>query len=175
MCIHNTMYYHNDCCLSSGSLHSAPVSHGDASSGERTDYHSTHTPTHTSYTSPDVDTTPSLALASVPVFSAADQSLQSLSMEDLVDIQPPPHVIDYWFELLGLSLDPTSSESGNPSDSVGFLCPFPPLDGNEYVSSLLVTLCVRWRSDSFLCCLSSFVVSVPLCSRFSCRGSISCI
>ena len=47
-------------------------------------------------------------------------------MEDAVDIQPPSHVIDYWFDQLGLSLDPTSA---------GFLRPFPPLDGNHYVSS----------------------------------------
>ena len=58
-----------------------------------------------------------------------------------MDIQPPPHVIDYWFDLLGLSLDLISSESGNPSDSVGFLYPFPPFNGNSYVSSLLGTLC----------------------------------
>ena len=137
MCIHNTTDYHSDCCLPSESLHSAPISHADSRSGERINCHSTHTPIHTSYTSPDVDTTPSLALASVPGFSAADQSLQS--MEDLVDIQPPPHVIDYWFDLLGLSLDTTSS--GNPFDSVGFLYRFPPLDGNDYVSSFLGTLC----------------------------------
>ena len=77
----------------------------DARSGERINYHSTHTPLRTSYTSPDIDTTSSLALASVPVFSAADQSLQS--MEDLVDIKPLPHVIDYRFDRLVLSLDPT--------------------------------------------------------------------
>ena len=139
MCIHNTTYYHSDCCLPSGSLHSAPTSHGEARSGERINYHSTRTPFHTSYTSPDIDTIPSLALANVPVFSPADQSLQS--MEDLVDIQPPPHVIDYWFDLLGLSLDSTSSESRNPSDSVGFLCAFPPFNGIHYVSSLLCTPC----------------------------------
>ena len=139
MCIHNATYCDCDCCLPSGSLHSAPISHGDARSGERIKYHSTHTPIHTSYTSPDVDTTPSLALASLPVFSAADQSLQS--MEDLVDIQPPSHVIDYWFDRLGLSLDPTSSGPRNPSVSVGFLCASPPLDGNNYVSSFSGTLC----------------------------------
>ena len=139
MCIHNTMYYHSDCCLPSGILHSAPISHCNARSGERINYHSTHTPFHACCTSPDIGTTPSLALASVPVFSAADQSLQAI--EDLVDIQPPPHVVDYWFDRLGLSLDPTSSWSGNPSDSVGFLCAFPPLDGNHYVSSFLGTLC----------------------------------
>ena len=135
MCIHNTTYYHSDCCLPSGGLHSAPISHGDVRSGERINYHSTHTRFHTSYTSPDVGTTPNLALASIPVLSATDQSPES--MEDLVDIQPPPHVIDYWFDRLGLSLDPTSSGSGNLSDSAGFLCPFPPLDGNDYVSPFL--------------------------------------
>ena len=112
-------------------MHSVPSSHGDARSGERIYYHSTHSPSHTSYTSLDVDTAPSLALASVPVFSAIDESFES--MVDMVDIQPPPHVIDYWFDRLGLSLDSTSS--GNPSDAVGFLFPFPRLDGNDYVSS----------------------------------------
>ena len=136
MCIHNTTYYDNDCCSPTGNLPPASISHDNERSGERINYHSTHTPFHTGYTSPDVDTTPSLALASVPVFLAADQSLQS--MEDLVDIQPPPHVIDYWFDLLGLSLDTTSSE--NPSDSVGFLCRFPPLDGSDYVSSFFGTM-----------------------------------
>ena len=136
MCIHNTTYYHPDCCSPPESLHSAPISHGI---GGRIDSHSIHTPFRTSCAPQDVDTAPSLALASLPVFSAADQTLQS--MEDLVDIQPPPHVIDYWFDILGLSIDPISSESGNPSDSVGFLYPFPPFDGNHYVSSLLGTLC----------------------------------
>ena len=107
------------------------MSPGDASSGERFNYHSTYTPLHTSYTWPALDATPNLALASTPVLSATDQSPES--MVDMVDIQPPPHVIDYWFDRLGLSLDPTLS--GNLSDSVGFLFPFPPLDGNDYVSS----------------------------------------
>ena len=139
MCIHNITYCGIDCCLPQISLHSAPISHSDARSGERINCHSTHTQFHTSYTSADVDTTSSVAFESVPVFSAADKSFES--MEDLVDIQPPPHVIDYWFDRLGLSLDPTSSEPGNPSDPVGFLCAFPPLDGNHYVSSFLGTLC----------------------------------
>ena len=130
----NTIYCDSDCCLPSGSLHSAPISHGDARSGEGINDHSTHSPIHTSCTSLDVDTTSRLALAGI---SAPDQSLEK--MVDLVDIQPPPHVIDYWFDRLGLSLDPTSS--GNPLDSVGFLCSFPPLDGNNYVSSFLDTLC----------------------------------
>ena len=63
-------------------------------------------------------------------------------MEDLVGIQPPPHVIDYWFGRLGLSLDPTSS--GYPSNSIGRLCPFPPFDGDEYVSTFLgIPYCKR--------------------------------
>ena len=137
MCIHNATYCDSDCCLPQGSSHSAPISHDDARSEERINYHSIHSLFRTSYTSPDVEATPSLALASVSVFSAADQSLEN--MEDLVDIQPPPYVIDYWFDLLGLTLDTTSS--GNPSDSVGFLFPFPPLDGNHYVSSFFGALC----------------------------------
>ena len=124
MCIHKTTYHHSDCCLPPGS---ALISHSDTRSGEGINYGTTV----------DVEDTPSLALASVPVFSAIDQSFES--MVDMVDTQPPPHVIDYWFDRLGLSLDPTSS--GNLSDSVGFLYSFPPLDGNDYVSSFLGTLC----------------------------------
>ena len=142
MCIHNTTYYDSDHCLPSGSLHSAPISHGDARGGERVNYRYTHTPFHTSYTSPDVDigTASRLTLASVPVFSAIDQSFES--MVDKVDIQPAPHVIDYWFDRLGLSLDPISSR--NLSNSIGRLCPSPPLDGNEYVGTFLgVPYCMR--------------------------------
>ena len=135
----NTIYCDSDCYSPSGTLHSAPSSHGDARSGERINDHSTHSPIHVGCTSLDEGTTSSLALASMPVFSATDQSLES--MVDLVDIQPPPHVINYWFDRLGLSLDPTSSRSGNPSDSVGFLFPFPPLDGNDYVSLFLGIPC----------------------------------
>jgi len=53
--------------------------------------------------------------------------------------QPPPHVVDYWFDWLGLSLDTTSSE--NPSNATGYPFQFPPFDGINYVSSLLLVLC----------------------------------
>ena len=54
-----------------------------------------------------------------------------------MDLQPPPHVVDYWFDRLGLSspLDPTPS--GNHLNPTGFLPQFPPPNGNDYVSSFL--------------------------------------
>ena len=44
-----------------------------------------------------------------------------------VDVQqPPPHVVDYWFDRLGLSLDPTSSD--NHLNATGSPFQFPLLD-----------------------------------------------
>ena len=53
----------------------------------------------------------------------------------------PPHVIDYWFNLLGLSLDLALSESENLSSATTFPALFPPFNGiSPYDSSLLLTL-----------------------------------
>ena len=46
--------------------------------------------------------------------------------------QPPPHVVNYWFDQLGLSLDHTSSE--NPPNAAGSSPQFPLFDGTIYVS-----------------------------------------
>jgi hypothetical protein len=74
--------------------------------------------------------------------SQSSQQQTSLfeSTENPVDIhQPPPHVVNYWFDRLGLSLDPTPSE--NPSNATSSPFQFPLLDGISYVSSLLSISC----------------------------------
>ena len=53
--------------------------------------------------------------------------------------QPPPHVVDYWFHQLGLSLDPTSSETTSNAPDSPFQ--FTLFDGINFVSSLLPILC----------------------------------
>ena len=118
-------------------MHSGPISQGDARSGGRINWNFTHAPSHTTFTSPDA--TSRSALASLPVFSAIDQSFESAE-DSMYTQQPPPHVIDLWFDRLGLSLDP--APSGNPSNSAGSLSRFPPRDGNDRVSSFLVILFV---------------------------------
>ena len=67
----------------------------------------------------------------------------SPTSEGLMDIQPPPHVIDYWFDRLGLSLHPTSS--GSPLNSTFFLTQSPLVDNGNDVSSLLFILCCMTR------------------------------
>jgi len=83
--------------------------------------------------------TPSSVLfAGGPTISITDES--SKGTDNPIDIQqPPPHVVDYWFDRLGLSLDPTSSE--NPSSATGYPFQFPPFDDINYVSSMLPILC----------------------------------
>ena len=84
------------------------------------------------------DTTSSLLVARQPVIPEASGLFESTN--NPVDIQqPPPHVVDYWFDRLGLSLDPTPSE--NPSNATSFPFQFPLLDGTSHVSSLLSTSC----------------------------------
>ena len=77
------------------------------------------------------DVTPNLLFARQPVISATNESLEST--ENPMDIQqPPPHVVDYWFDRLGLSLDHTSSE--NPLDATGSPFQVPLFDGTICVS-----------------------------------------
>jgi len=49
--------------------------------------------------------------------------------------QPPDHVIDYWFDQLGLSLDLSSENSSN---LVNFSSQFPLFNGIDGVSSPLI-------------------------------------
>jgi len=82
------------------------------------------------------DTTSSLPFARQGALSATDESF--VSRENLVDIQqPPPHVVDYWFDRLGLSLDPTSEI---PLNATSPPFQFPQFDGTGYVSTLLPIL-----------------------------------
>ena len=68
-------------------------------------------------------------------FPASDQLFEGAS--DPLNIQqPPPDVINYWFDRLGLSLDPTSSQ--NPSNSTNFLIRSLPVDGVNDVSLFYV-------------------------------------
>src|SRR5258708_6883270 len=112
MCIQNTTSRDGNSYQPGGSLHSAPIPPGHATNEGRSNSHYSHTPYRTPLTSPAAAS--NFALASMPVFSAIDQSPET--MEELMYMQPPPHVIDYWFDRLGLSLDPPSAE--NPSNSV---------------------------------------------------------
>ena len=83
-------------------------------------------------------TTSSSLFARQPVPSTTDEPFEST--EDPVDMhQPHPHVVDHWFDLLGLSLDPTSSE--NLPDATGPPLQFTLFDGIDVVSSLLPILC----------------------------------
>ena len=77
-----------------------------------------HTTLHTC--SMPENTTSALLFARQPVISPADVQ------------QPPPHVVDYWFDQLGLSLDPTSSE--NPPNATSSPFQVPLLDGIIYMS-----------------------------------------
>ena len=81
------------------------------------------------------DITSSVPFAKQPVTSATNESFEST--ENSLDIQqPPPHMVDYWFDQLGLSLDPTSSE--NSSNATGSPFKFPQLDGIIQVSESYV-------------------------------------
>ena len=122
--------------MNSPGLHSAPILHADAKSGDRINRQYTHFTCCTGYMF--ACATSSLPFAKQPVPSATDESFEST--EDPMDIhQPPPHVVDYWFNQLGLSLNPTSSE--NPSNATESTFQFPLFDGIDYVSLLLRILC----------------------------------
>jgi len=122
--------------MNSPGLHSALIMHANARIGETSNYHYEYTTDHTG--SMSTGTPSSLLFARKPTISITDES--SEGTDNPMDIQqPPPHVVDYWFDQLGLSLDSTSSE--NPSNATGYLFQFPPFDGINHVSSLLLILC----------------------------------
>ena len=141
-----------DYCLPSVSFQCSPLSHGDARGGERTNHHYTYTPVHPSPTSPDPPST--VALASMPGFSAIiGQSFESA--EDPAYMQHhPAHPINQWFDRAGLSLDPALS--GSASNAAGILSEFPSLDYNGCVSSFPGISCCGaslqvYRSISYRC------------------------
>ena len=115
--------------MNSTGLHSALIMHADARIGETSNCSYTYTIGYTG--SMFVDTPSSLLFARGRTISITDES--SKGTDNPMDIQqPPPHVVDYWFDRLGLSLDPTSSE--NPSNATGYPFQFPPFDDISYVS-----------------------------------------
>ena len=112
----------------------SPLQYSDAQEGENTT---------NAYTSWDINltstpATSSLPFARLPGFSATEQSFEGTN--DLLNIQqPPPDVVDYWFDWFGLSLDPPSSQ--NVSNSTSLLIQSPPDDGLNDVSLFLVIIC----------------------------------
>jgi len=131
MCICGAISCDFDCAcnMNSTRLPSAPILHVDARIGKRTDCQYAYTVNHAGPLSTDI--TSSLLFARPPALSATNELFEILG--NPVDIQqPPPHVVDYWFDQLGLSLDPTSSE--NPSNTIGSSFQFPLFDSTTYVS-----------------------------------------
>ena len=97
------------------------------------------------------DITSALLFARQPVLSATNQSFETT--ENPADIQqPPPHVVDHWFDYLGLSLDPTSSD--NPPNTTGSPFQFPLFDGIINVSSFLC----RMAFFGLVCALWGFLI-----------------
>ena len=120
-----------DCLMSPTRRHSAPILHADARIGESINCPYDYTTGHTGSMSEDITST--LLFARQPLTPVTNESYEST--ENSLDIQqPPPHVIDYWFDWLGLSLGPTSSE--NPSNAAGSPFNFPQIDGIIHVSEL---------------------------------------
>jgi len=117
MCICNAISCDCDCHTNSTRLPSAPILHAGARIGERTDCQCSHTAGHTSSLSTDI--TSSLLSARQPAIAVTNEPFEILG--DPVDIQqPPPHVVDYWFERLGLSLDPAPPENLSIARSSSF-------------------------------------------------------
>ena len=126
MCISDSISCDCDCLMNSTGLLSAPTLHPDARIGERFNCQYAYTTGHTGSMSTDI--TSSLRLA---VISSTNEAFESTG--DLVDIQqPPPHVVDYWYDQLELSLDLTSP--ANPSNATSSASLFPPFDSTIHVS-----------------------------------------
>ena len=111
----------------------APILQADARIGERIDSPYEYTTGHTGSMFEDITST--LLFERQPLTSPTNESFESTEIS--LDIhQPPPHVIDYWFKRLGLSLDATSSE--NPSNATSSPFQFPKFDGIIHVSGFHV-------------------------------------
>ena len=145
MCIYDAIACDCDCDfpMNSTGLSSAPILHTDARIGEKINGKYTH---NTDYTGPvSTDIISRSPFASQPVISATNQSFESTGIS--ADIQqPPPHVVDYWFNQLGLSLDPLSPENHTKATCSSFQ--FPLFDSIIYVSWFYV---VRPFSDLCVC------------------------
>jgi len=129
MCISDAISCDYDCYMNSTSSPPAPTLHADARNGEGINYQYPYTAGHVGSMSTDI--TSSLLFARQPAISATNEPFESLC--NPVDIQqPPPHVVDYWFDQLGLSLDPTPSENSSNATSSSFQ--FLSFDSTTYVS-----------------------------------------
>ena len=127
------LYYANcsdyDCLMHSTGKHSGPILYADATLGEKIDYQCAYTTGRTGSIPEDI--TFSLLFAKQPVISATNESF--VRTENPADIQqPPPHVIDYWFDHLGFSLDSSFSEHRPNATNSPFQ--FPIFDSITYVS-----------------------------------------
>jgi len=118
----------SDCHMNSTGLSPPPILHADARIGERTDCQYACTVDHTGSLSTDI--TSSLLFARQPAISATNEPFESPG-NPIEIYQPPPHVVDYWFDQLGLSLDPASPE--NPSNATNSSLQFPLFDSTTYV------------------------------------------
>ena len=129
MCIYSTGSSDCDCPQSSGGLLSH-LEHHNAQEAEK------------STNAYDIDFTPAAALflssAGQPGFCASDQSLGGTNDPPNIH-QPPPNVIDYWFDLLGLSFDPAPSEDS--SNLTRCLAKSQLAEDANDVSPLLVIMC----------------------------------
>src|SRR5882757_294111 len=109
MCTLDTDFGNCGCSLPKESpLSAASVHYNDAQSGGDMTNTNNYIPWRTNST-PAV-TPSSLPSVREPVLPATDQSFQRTN-EPLDMEQPPPDSVDDWFDLLGLSLDATSSEN----------------------------------------------------------------
>jgi len=133
MCIYDAIscgcgYDHH---MNSAGLPPAPTLRADARSGERINCQYTCTTCHNGSRSTDIAS--SLLFSSQPAISATNEPFGSLG--NPIDIQqPPPRVVDYWFDQLGPSLDPVSPE--NPSNATSSSFQYPLSDSTTYVSQL---------------------------------------
>ena len=137
MCICCAISCDCDCHMNSTRLPSAPILHADARIGERADCQYAYTISCTGSLSTDI--TSSLPFARQPAVSAANEPFESLGNPIGIQ-QPPPHVVDYWFAQLGLSLDPAPPE--NPSNATSSSFQFPLFDS---------TTCVGYSDLCMLC------------------------
>ena len=131
MCIYDTITCDCDCDfpMTSTGLPSAPILHTSARTGEGINGKYAYNTGHTGSMSTDIISRSPFARQ--PVISATNLQFESTGIS--ADIQqPPPHVVDYWFNQLGLSLDPISPENHAKATSSSFQ--FPLLDSIVYVS-----------------------------------------
>ena len=129
MCIYGAISCDCNCLMNTAGSPTAPTLRAHARIGERINCQYAYTTGHTGSMSTDI--TSSLHFATQPVISATKEQFEST--EDPIDMQqPPPHVVNYWYDHLELSLDLPSSE--NPSNATGPAFLFPLFDSTIDVS-----------------------------------------